>query len=116
MVYMLCGFLGRIFKSIETRWDCKTMRNNIFNFLMFALLPVLVILALTDNVLAADLLAAGQQVVTDTFGPDSSIATWIILGEVIFGIISYIKTKNIMLLFGVVVVVVFTTIGFGLAA
>lgn len=116
MVYMLRGLLGRIFNSLATSWGCKTIRNNILNFLMLALLPVLVILALTDNALAADLLASGQQVVTDTFGPDSSIATWIILGEVIFGIISYIKTKNIILLFGVVVVVVFTTIGFGLAA
>ncbi|WCB52521.1 type IV conjugative transfer system pilin TraA (plasmid) [Aeromonas salmonicida subsp. salmonicida] len=41
---------------------------------------------------------------------------WIILAEVIIGVASYIKTKNLLLLFGVIIVVVFTTVGFQLAA
>lgn len=70
----------------------------------------------SGNALADDLMAAGKETVTDTFGANSAIATWIILAEVIVGIITYIKTKNMFMLFGIAVVIVFTTIGFGLAA
>ncbi|TDS84825.1 type IV conjugative transfer system pilin TraA [Rahnella sp. BIGb0236] len=70
----------------------------------------------SGNALADDLMAAGKGTVTDTFGANSAIATWIILAEVIVGIITYIKTKNMFMLFGIAVVIVFTTIGFGLAA
>lgn len=91
-------------------------RNNILKAAKLALLPALAILAMTGHARADDLLSGGQQTVTDTFGADSSIAIWIILGEVIVGIITYIRTKNIMMLFGVAVVVVFTSIGFSLAS
>lgn len=77
---------------------------------------LLMLLSAAAPAVADDLLASGQQTVTDTFGADSSIAIWIVLAEVIVGVISYIRTKNIMLLFGVAVVVVFTTVGFSLAS
>lgn len=64
---------------------------------------------------ADDILKAGKSTVDDTFGANSTFAKWLILGEVIVGTFMYIKTKNLMLLGGVIVVVVFTTIGFGLA-
>ena len=70
----------------------------------------------TNNAFADDLLVAGKQTVTDTFGADSSVANWIILAVVIVGIAGYIGTKNMLLLFGVAVVVVFTKVGFLLAA
>ncbi|KAA5971655.1 type IV conjugative transfer system pilin TraA [Pantoea sp. M_9] len=82
----------------------------------YALAPLLVLIAATGTAGADDLLAGGKQTVDDTFGANSSIAVWIVLGEVIFGVIGYIRTKNIMLLFGVAVVVVFTTVGFSLAS
>jgi type IV conjugative transfer system pilin TraA len=91
-------------------------RKNILKAAKFALLPALAVLAITNNAHADDLMAPGKQVVSDTFGANSTVATWIILGEVIFGAVSYIKTKNIFLLFGVIVLVVFTTIGFGMAS
>ena len=80
------------------------------------LLMLLMLLGAAAPAVADDLLASGQQTVTDTFGADSSIAIWIVLAEVIVGVISYIRTKNIMLLFGVAVVVVFTTVGFSLTS
>ncbi|AWK15449.1 hypothetical protein CCS41_12730 [Candidatus Fukatsuia symbiotica] len=63
---------------------------------------------------AVDLMAGGKVTVTDTFGASSAIAKWIILAEVIVGIITFIKTKNVFMLFGIAVVIVFTTIGFSL--
>lgn len=82
----------------------------------YAAAPLLMLLSAAAPAVADDLLASGQQTVTDTFGADSSIAIWIVLAEVIVGVISYIRTKNIMLLFGVAVVVVFTTVGFSLTS
>lgn len=82
----------------------------------YAAAPLLMLLSAAMPAVADDLLASGQQTVTDTFGADSSIAIWIVLAEVIVGVISYIRTKNIMLLFGVAVVVVFTTVGFSLTS
>lgn len=80
-------------------------------------IPALFAMLMCNNAFATgeDLLKAGQETVTATFGADSSIAKWIILAEVIVGIITYIKTKNMFMLFGIAVVIVFTTIGFGLA-
>lgn len=90
-------------------------RNNILKAAKFALLPALAILIVTGQANADDLLASGKETVSDTFGKDSALAGWIILGEVIVGIIGYITTKNIKFLFGVPIVVVVTTIGFGIA-
>lgn len=90
-------------------------RANLVRAAKLAIMPLLALLSLTHSAHAVDLLESGKETVADTFGADSSIAVWIILGEVIFGVITYIKTKNIFMLFGVAVVVVFTTIGFGLA-
>lgn len=80
------------------------------------IIPAIAALMLcSNNAFAEDLMAAGKETVTGTFGADSAIAKWIILAEVIVGIITYIKTKNMFMLFGIAVVIVFTTIGFGLA-
>jgi type IV conjugative transfer system pilin TraA len=83
--------------------------------LLLFILPALVLFLFTPVASADDLMAAGQQTVKDTFGAGSAIANWIILAEVVVGVIGYIRTKNILLLLGVAVVVVFTTIAFGLA-
>jgi type IV conjugative transfer system pilin TraA len=52
--------------------------------------------------------------VKDTFGSGSTFAQWLILAEVIVGVIMYIRTKNMMLLMGSIVVVVATTVGYTL--
>lgn len=77
---------------------------------------VLVTLFTFGQAHAVDMLAGQSGTVNDTFGANSTVAKWIILAEVIIGVASYIKTKNLLLLFGVIIVVVFTTVGFQLAA
>ncbi len=67
-----------------------------------------------DHVHAADLLVGGKQTVDDTFGKDSTLAKWVIIGEILVGVFMYIKTKNLMLLAGVAVVIVFLNVAFGL--
>ncbi|WP_080496776.1 type IV conjugative transfer system pilin TraA [Yersinia enterocolitica] len=94
----------------------KTKQQVVAKWMMVFFLPLFVLLSYTGLVRADDLMAAGQETVTGTFGAGSSIAKWIILAEVIVGIITYIKTKNMFMLFGIAVVIVFTTIGFGLVA
>ena len=81
---------------------------------IFAVAIMTTLLAV-DNAQAADMLKAGAVTVNENFGNGSTFSKWLILGEVIFGVVSYIKTKNLLLLAGVIVVVVFTTVGFGLA-
>uniref|UniRef100_UPI000D4E90A3 type IV conjugative transfer system pilin TraA n=1 Tax=Aeromonas sp. HMWF014 TaxID=2056850 RepID=UPI000D4E90A3 len=56
----------------------------------------------------------GKQTVDDTFGQNSTLAKWIIIGEILVGVFMYIKTKNLMLLAGVAVVIVFLNVAFGL--
>ncbi|UJD92292.1 type IV conjugative transfer system pilin TraA (plasmid) [Rahnella aquatilis] len=82
------------------------------------IIPAIAAMLFCSNAFAEgkDLMAPGKETVSATFGADSSIAKWIILAEVIVGIITYIKTKNMFMLFGIAVVIVFTTIGFGLAS
>lgn len=95
----------------------KTKKQIAAKWIMAFFLPLFVLLSYTGVVSAAagsDLMQAGQATVTGTFGAGSSIAKWIILAEVIVGIITYIKTKNMFMLFGIAIVIVFTTIGFGL--
>lgn len=92
----------------------KTKMQVAGKWAMAFFLPLIALLSFTGLVRAEDLMSAGQATVTDTFGGGSSIAKWIILAEVIVGIITYIKTKNMFMLFGIAVVIVFTTIGFGL--
>lgn len=59
-------------------------------------------------------MAKGKDTVNDTFGKDSTFATWLIIGEIVIGAFMYIKTKNLMLLAGVAVVIVFLNVAFGL--
>lgn len=90
--------------------------TKLVRFVAFATFALLLTLMAMGQVHAADILKTGDATVKETFGSGSTFAKWLILGEVIFGVFSYIKTKNLLLLGGVVVVIVFTTIGFGLAA
>lgn len=102
-----------VFKKAKSKISEMNQSRNIADGIIPAIAAMLFF---SGNAVADDLMAAGKETVTDTFGAKSAIATWIILAEVIVGIITYIKTKNMFMLFGIAVVIVFTTIGFGLAA
>ncbi|MDQ0431157.1 type IV conjugative transfer system pilin TraA [Pantoea agglomerans] len=73
-------------------------------------LTLTLLLAFVHGCRADDLLKPGDQTVKDTFGKDSSIMTWLLIGEVITAIVAYVATKNIKVLFGVIVLSVFITI------
>ncbi len=47
-----------------------------------------------------DLLQPGDETVKATFGKDSSIMNWLLIGEVVTGIVAYVATKNIKVLLG----------------
>lgn len=83
-------------------------------FAAWTVLAFLLVLVCMDHVHAVDLLVGGKQTVDDTFGKDSTLAKWVIIGEILVGVFMYIKTKNLMLLAGVAVVIVFLNVAFGL--
>lgn len=60
---------------------------------------------------ATDLLAGGKDDVKATFGADSFVMMCIIIAELVVGAAMYIRTKNLLILLGLVVVIVFTTVG-----
>lgn len=76
-----------------------------------AMLSPLLLLGIGQIANATDLLAAGKDDVKATFGADSFVMMCIIIAELIVGVSMYIKTKNMLVLLGLVVVIVFTTIG-----
>lgn len=85
-------------------------------FATLALMTLLIALSVIHPAYAEDLLVGGKEVVNDTFGQDSTFSKWLILGEAVVALLIYIKTKNMMVLAGVVVVIVFLNIVFGLVA
>ncbi|CAD6024430.1 traA_3 (plasmid) [Escherichia coli] len=46
-----------------------------------------------------------------TFGADSFVIMCIYIAEIVIGVATYIRTKNLLILLGLVVVIVFTTVG-----
>lgn len=79
------------------------------------LAPAMLVMG-TQSSQATDLLASGRADVVATFGADSLVAMAIILAEIIVGVGMYIKTKNLLILLGLAVVIVFTSVGFAYIA
>lgn len=79
-------------------------------FIFTCALTLTLLLAFVHGCRADDLLKPGDQTVKDTFGKDSSIMTWLLIGEVVTAIVAYVATKNIKVLFGVIVLSVFITV------
>ncbi|EIY1064815.1 type IV conjugative transfer system pilin TraA [Escherichia coli] len=76
-----------------------------------AALSPLLLLGVGQMASATDLLAGGKDDVKATFGADSFVMMCIIIAELIVGVAMYIRTKNLLILLGLVVVIVFTTVG-----
>lgn len=77
-----------------------------------ALLGLMVAAPSIANAAGTDLLASGKDDVVSTFGADSLVMMCVIIAEIIVSIGMYIKTKNLMVLMGLAVVIIFTTVGF----
>lgn len=88
--------------------------SSVLRFVAWTTILILFAIVCMDHVHADDLMAKGKRTVNDTFGKNSTFATWLILGEIVIGAFMYIKTKNLMLLAGVAVVIVFLNVAFGL--
>jgi type IV conjugative transfer system pilin TraA len=59
-----------------------------------------------------DLLASGTDDVVSTCGEDSLVMMCVSIAESLVSSGRYIKTKNLMVLMGLAVVIIFTTVGF----
>lgn len=77
-------------------------------------LSPLLLLGVGQMANATDLLAGGKDDVKATFGADSFVIMCLYLAELIVGLAMYIRTKNLLILLGLVVVIVFTTVGLAL--
>ncbi|EAM2847072.1 type IV conjugative transfer system pilin TraA [Salmonella enterica] len=75
-----------------------------------AALSPLLLLGVGQMAQATDLLAGGKDDVKATFGTDSFVMMCIIIAEVVVGVSMYIRSKNMIILLGSVVVIVFTSI------
>lgn len=71
----------------------------------------LLLLGIGQMAHATDLLAGGKDDVKATFGADSFVMMCVIIAELIVGVSMYIRTKNLLILLGLVVVIVFTSVG-----
>lgn len=63
---------------------------------------------------AGDLAAPGKATIKATFGSGSTVLYTLYVLEILSGIFLYIKTKNLAVFGGIIAVLIFTTIAFGL--
>ena len=61
-----------------------------------------------------DILQGAQQDISNNFGTSSTVMYIVYIVEIFAGISAYIKTKNLFSLLGLVIVVIFTYVAFGL--
>ena len=59
-----------------------------------------------------DLLASAKADVISNFGPRSTLAYIVYLIEIISGVVAYIRSKNLLALLGILIVILFTTTAF----
>lgn len=101
------SFNSKSVKSVETNSD-KISKS--IGVLLAAVVVSLILMGVST---ADDLLESGKVVVNDTFGQGSFISTSILIGEVFMGMFLYVKTKNILMLLGFVILVVYLNVAFG---
>lgn len=88
------------------------IKNNYSNMAFLFTMICFVSLLFVQVGYADDLLKPGDTTVKDTFGKDSSLMTWLLIGEIVTAIVAYVATKNVKVLFGVIVLSVFINIAF----
>ncbi|EBS1326603.1 type IV conjugative transfer system pilin TraA [Salmonella enterica subsp. enterica serovar Muenchen] len=84
--------------------------NNTKAMSRLAALSPLLLLGVGQMANATDLLSGGKDDVKATFGADSFVIMCIYIAEMVVGLSMYIRTKNLLTLLGMVVVIVFTTV------
>lgn len=101
------SFTSKSIKGLEKNSD-KISKS--IGVLLAAVVVSLILMGVST---ADDLLESGKEVVNDTFGQGSFISTSILIGEVFMGMFLYVKTKNILMLLGFVILVVYLNVAFG---
>lgn len=81
---------------------------------MFALASALFLAMMHGCFADDDLLKVGDTTVKATFGKDSSLMTWLLIGEVVMAILAYVATKNFKILGGIIVLSVFINVTFAI--
>lgn len=76
--------------------------------LIFTLVLLGVLMLYASDSHAVNHLQSLKKDVADTFGGSSDVPYYLLLGEGVIGAIAYMKTKNIMVLAGVPVLMIFT--------
>lgn len=106
---MSLSFLkGGLPVSVKNRaWQyCQMVWRSVANKALsrLAALSPLLLLGVGQIANATDLLAGGKDDVKATFGADSFVMMCIIIAELVVGVAMYIRTKNLLILLGLVVV------------
>ena len=94
---------NRAWQYCQMAWRGVTSKKALSRL---AALSPLLLLGVGQMANATDLLAGGKD-----DGADSFVMMCIIIAELIVGVAMYIRTKNLLILLGLVVVIVFTTVG-----
>lgn len=95
----------------------KVFRREVAHVLVMALLACALFLVLQHEVFAGaakDLLKPGDDAVKGTFGQDSSLMKWLLIGEVVIAIATYIGTRSFKVLGGIIVLSVFINVAFAI--
>lgn len=64
---------------------------------------------------SGDLLSSQQQTVQNTFGHGSTLEKWFYFAEIIISLFAYFRVRTPMVFMGLIIVIIFTRIGFGIA-
>jgi type IV conjugative transfer system pilin TraA len=64
---------------------------------------------------SGDLLSSQQTTVNNTFGHGSTLEKWFYFAEIIISLFTYFKVRTPMVFMGLIMVIIFTRIGFGIA-
>ncbi|EAM2857751.1 type IV conjugative transfer system pilin TraA [Salmonella enterica] len=98
---------NRAWQYCQTAWRRVASSQSLSRL---ATLSPLLLLGAGQMAQATDLLAGGKDDVKATFGADSFVIMCIYIAEMIVGVAMYIRSKNMLMLLGMVVVIVFTTV------
>lgn len=76
--------------------------------------PEIAMAANTATTGTTDLLSSQNTTVTNTFGAQSSVVRWVYIAEVFMSLMAYWKVRTPMVFIGLIMVMIFTRIAFGL--
>ncbi|EJQ2090428.1 type IV conjugative transfer system pilin TraA [Cronobacter sakazakii] len=96
----------------------KARENRQTKFYLKSAAAFLISLMVTHPAFAsgADLLSSQNTTVNSTFGSGSSLIKWFYIAEIIMGLFIYIKARSPLVFVGIVMAIIFTRVGFGIAS